>query len=172
MNNRKYVFDLDNTLIYTDKLNTISYNYALDKFGLPQIESSKRITRDTIFEKHPEINMTLKNKIIEAKQNYFIENLHITSPNRILLELLMILPRGKCILWTKANEKKVQEIMKFYKIEDEFKMILFSSKSDIALDLGKIYEAFECRLEQIMFFEDDKQIINKLRRVEARVISV
>jgi len=64
----RHVFDLDNTLIYTDSLNNDSYNYALKKLGLATINDCKRITRDVILSKYPEINSFQKNEIIELKQ--------------------------------------------------------------------------------------------------------
>ena len=34
----KYLFDLDETLIHSDSLNSDAYNYALEKCGYPWIE--------------------------------------------------------------------------------------------------------------------------------------
>lgn len=68
---KRYVFDLDNTLIYTDSLNNDSYNYALSLQGLAPINDCKRITRDIVFKKYPNLNNVQKNKIIELKQEYF-----------------------------------------------------------------------------------------------------
>lgn len=38
---KRHVFDLDNTLIYTDLLNNDSYNYALNLLGLATIVDCK-----------------------------------------------------------------------------------------------------------------------------------
>jgi len=78
---KRYIFDLDNTLVYTDSLNNDSYNYALKKLGLASINDCKRITRDVILSKYPELNSFQKNEIIELKQKYFMNNLKRTSPN-------------------------------------------------------------------------------------------
>lgn len=43
----KYLFDLDGTLIHSDVLNNDAYNYALEKFGYPQIISpERRLTKE------------------------------------------------------------------------------------------------------------------------------
>ncbi len=47
-----YIFDLDNTLIFTDDLNNLAYQNALMEYQLPIIESSKRITRKDIKNNH------------------------------------------------------------------------------------------------------------------------
>lgn len=63
----KYIFDLDDTLIYSTALNNDAYNYALEKFGYPRINTSKRLTR----EKLKFISSEKLKKIIEEKQKYF-----------------------------------------------------------------------------------------------------
>ena len=63
----KYIFDLDETLIQSTTLNNDAYNYALEKFGYPRINTSERITRE-------ELNFIpeeLLRKIIKEKQKYF-----------------------------------------------------------------------------------------------------
>ena len=62
----KYIFDLDETLIQSTTLNNDAYNYALEKFGYPRINTSERITRE-------ELNFIpeeLLRKIIKEKQKY------------------------------------------------------------------------------------------------------
>ena len=159
-------------MIYTDTLNNASYNHALGKYNLKLISDIKRITRDITFKKHPEINNTIKHRILKLKQSYFIENLNITIPNKDLLKLLVRQPRENCILWTSANELRVNEILKYYKIEKEFKVILFSPKLDVNLDLEKIYCFFGCELQQIIFFEDDQEVIKRLQKMEAEVVII
>lgn len=44
----KYLFDLDETLIHSDSLNSDAYNYALEKCGYPRIEDCLRLTRDSL----------------------------------------------------------------------------------------------------------------------------
>lgn len=169
---QKYVFDLDNTLVYTDILNNDSYNYALNILGLPEINNVKRITREVVFVKYPYISMTLRNDILELKQDYFKKNLHVTVPNNTLLKLLLMQKKANCILWTSANSNRVKETLKYYDIEEEFISVIFSKKQNIDLELEKIYKIFKCKLEQIIFYEDNKEIIKRLLELGANVVIV
>ena len=74
---RYYVFDLDNTLVFTDALNNEAYNFVLKKFGLSEIRNVERITREVVFQKYPEVEKW-KDEIIALKQNFFLNNLERT----------------------------------------------------------------------------------------------
>ena len=67
---RYYVFDLDNTLVFTDALNNEAYNFILKKFGLSEIQNVERITREVVFQKYPEVEKW-KDEIIVLKQKFF-----------------------------------------------------------------------------------------------------
>ena len=169
---KKYVFDLDNTLVYTNSLNNDSYNYALSILGLPGIDNIERITREIVFTKYPNISMTVRNEILKIKQEYFKNNLHRTVLNNILLKSLIMQKKEDCMLWTSANSDRVIEILKFYDIEKEFIGIIFGKKQNIDLELEKIYKMLKCKLEQITFYEDNKEVIRKLLELGANVIEI
>lgn len=169
---KRYVFDLDNTLIYTDALNNESYNYALKLLGLASIEDCKRITRNVVFNKYPELNNNQKNEIIELKQKYFASNLKQTIPNSSLLLFLEAQNVEMCMLWTSADETRVLVILEHYKIRNAFKKILFSNKFKVIQDIEKIREIFECDLEHLFFYEDNWIVIQDLKQLKLNVISV
>ena len=79
------VFDLDNTLIFTDSLNNEAYNYALKQLSFNTIHNYKRITRAVVFDRFPNISNENRNRIFELKQKYFIENLDQTTPNKSMM---------------------------------------------------------------------------------------
>ena len=117
---KKYVFDLDNTLIYTDSLNNDSYNYALKYQGLSHINKFKRITREIVFENYPNINKIQMCEIINLKCEYFINNLHITEVNESLVTLLRSQEKNDCILWTSAEERRARAILEYYNMNNLF----------------------------------------------------
>lgn len=169
---KRYVFDIDNTLIYTDSLNNDSYNYALNFLGLASIVDCKRITRDIVFSRYLDLNSIQKNKIIELKQKYFVNNLKETFPNKSLIRLLEDQDAEMCILWTSADETRVLAILDYYKIGNAFKKVLFSSKLEVSEDIVKICELLECGIEQLIFYEDNQRVILDLQRLNLNVISV
>lgn len=169
---KRYVFDLDNTLVYTDSLNNDSYNYALKKIGLATINDCKRITRDVILSKYPELNSFQKNEIIELKQKYFVNNLKRTSPNTSVVQVLQDQNVELCILWTSADEARVLAILEHYKIYNLFKKVLFSSKLEVVKDIEKICEILECGFEHLIFYEDNQRVIQDLHQLNLNVISV
>lgn len=169
---KKYVFDLDNTLIYTDKLNNDSYNYALKCQGLTPINNFKRITRETVFEQYKNINDTKKDQLIRLKNEYFINNLHLTNINELLINILKFQNKNNCILWTSANEHRAIAILEYYNINNFFKEILFTNKTDVLHDVEKICNLHRCNLNQLVFYEDNLTLIKELRRLNLNVIQV
>lgn len=168
----KYVFDLDNTLVYTDSLNNDSYNYALNRLGLTPINNCKRITRKIVFEKFTNLNDIQKNQIIELKQQYFINNLQKTVPNTALLQTLKTKNAESCLLWTSAYKTRVLAILEYYQICNEFKMLLFSNKVNVLQDVEKICALLQCRHEDLIFYEDNQKVIHELQRIKLKVIPV
>lgn len=169
---KKYVFDLDNTLVYTNSLNNDSYNYALSMLGLPKIYNIERITRETIFTRYPNISVDLRNEILETKQEYFKKNLDRTVLNSILLKLLLAQKKEDCLLWTSATEDRAMEILRFYGIEKEFIGMIFGEKENMYLELERICKILKCKLEQIIFYEDNEQVIIKLLDLGVNVVKV
>lgn len=168
----RYIFDLDNTLIYTNILNNNSYNYALQQQGLEPILDYERITRDIVFIKYPHLNNELKNKIIELKQEFFVNNIQDTRPNKTLFKTLKSHNNDYCVLWTSADEARVQALLEYYIISDDFKKILFSKKSNVLQDVERICELFGCKSEQLVFYEDNWETIKKLQEFNLKIISV
>lgn len=166
---KRHIFDLDNTLIYTDSLNNDSYNYALNLLGLASINECKRITRDVVFNKYPDLNSVKKNEIIELKQKYFVNNLKRTLPNISLLQVLEAQNIDLCILWTSADEARVLAILEHYKISNAFKKIIFSSKTEVMQDIEKICELLECSFEYLIFYEDNQRVVQILQQLKLNV---
>lgn len=169
---KRYVFDLDNTLIYTDSLNNDSYNYALELCELAPIKDCKRITRNVIFYRYPNLNNTQKNEIIKLKQEYFVKNLHFTEPNTSLLQVLRTQNADSCMLWTSADEPRVLAILEYYNIGNAFRKILYSNKVEVKKDVPTICELFDCDLEHLIFYEDNLRVIQDLQRLKVSAMHI
>lgn len=167
--NDRYVFDLDNTLIMTDELNNISYNYALAQFGMQPIETSTRITRSIVFANYPSLIDLQREKIIALKQNYFIDNINLTYLNTRLITLLRSKETAHCILWTSADEERVSALLRYYDLEKHFANIVYSEKRMLGDDINKICEVFNCNSASLLFFEDDAKIVKELKVLGQKV---
>lgn len=169
---QRYIFDLDNTLIYTDALNNDAYNYALKSVELASIEGYKRLTREVVFTKYPELNDAQKSEIIKNKQKYFVNNLELTTLNSSLLQILISQGPDKCLLWTSADKDRVLAILTYYKILNAFKKIIISNKAEGLPEIIRICEYLDCRLEHLNFYEDNQRVIQNLRRLQLNVIPI
>lgn len=159
-----YVFDFDNTLVFTDVLNNEAYNFVLKKFGLSEIRDVARLTRKIVFQRYPEVEKW-KDEIIELKQKFFLKHLERTLPSREFLQLV-ISGEGENILWTSAEEIRVFAVLKYYKITEKFKKVVFSKKTDVEKDVKEICRIFKCNKEELIFFEDNLKVIQELERLK------
>lgn len=73
----KHIFDLDNTLVYTNEANNDAYNMALIQFGMKPIEGVERITREIVFEKYSNLTDLQRYQIVKKSKNYFRWKKHI-----------------------------------------------------------------------------------------------
>lgn len=169
---KRYVFDLDNTLIYTDSLNNDSYNFALKCQGLSPINEVKRITRGIVFEKYPNLSKIEMCEIIDLKYEYFINNLNFTEVNEYLIALLKSQEKNNCILWTSAEERRAKAILEYYNMNNLFKHILFSKKIDILNDIEYICKLYTCESNQLLFYDDNLKLVKKLKSLNLNVIFV
>lgn len=93
--NNVFVFDMDNTLIKTDKANSLAYSKAISSvLGVNcNIENGKRFTRDELKELFPQLTQTQIDEIIDRKEKCFESYLSETELNNNLFSLLKRLHR-------------------------------------------------------------------------------
>ena len=130
-----YFIDLDDTLVNTTPLNNDAYNYALEKYGYPRINSDKRITRGNLKIKPSELS-----KIIYEKQNYFCLpwlNYRVVV-NQKLLNILKNNPKDDCYIWTKADKKRAYAVIKQCRLSKYFNGIIFDDKKNLDYPLTRL----------------------------------
>lgn len=107
--NNVFVFDMDNTLIKTDKANSLAYSEAISSvLGVNcNIENGKRFTRDELKELFPQLTQTQIDEIIDRKEKCFESYLSETELNNNLFSLLKRLHREghHTILLTNCHSK-------------------------------------------------------------------
>lgn len=158
-----YVFDLDNTIAYTDMLNSLSYKKALHNYG--KLLTNSRITRELVVEKFPSLSKNELSKIISLKQDFFSSNLDLITVNQNLIQLINKTSKDQCILWTSADSDRALAILKYLKIEDQFSHIIFSEKDNVAADMNKIISAKNCNIKNLHVYEDNEVTIRELEKI-------
>lgn len=170
MKMKRFIFDLDNTLIYTNLLNNRAYNYALSKLNLKPINGIIRLTKSIVFS-HYRLTEEEKDKILYFKKEFYLRNLKYTRPNVELISILKEQKREHCILWTSADEWRVLLLLKYYGINNSFKEIIYSEKINIEEELKKISCIFECGLKELIICEDNENIVNEILRLKINVMN-
>lgn len=168
----KYVFDLDNTLIYSDNLNNESYNYALKQFGLSEVWGSERVTRRTVAILHPKLSVEQLEKIISVKQQYFAAHLEKTKINDKLSNLLKSVNSENCVLWTSAQDRRVFELLNYYKLSDSFAFKIFSDKSNLQMDVALICRSLDCNPAELIFFDNDSHMRERLEQLNMNLYTL
>ena len=164
----KYLFDLDETLIHSDSLNSDAYNYALEKCGYPRIEDCLRLTRDSL----QFIPASDLKKIIRIKQNYLTRS---WLPYRIVLNtalLQRIRGYGKknCYLWTSASKQRALSVLRRCKLKHFFNRILFDKKTNISASMQKLKGQFHS--DKFIIFENDPTLFeNHHIQIMERIVS-
>ncbi len=167
-----HIFDLDNTLIYTNQLNSDSYNYALTKLGLVPIVSCSRVTRKVVLNHYPFLDKHQQAKLIQLKQAYFIKHINKAELNLHLHGVLHSHSSEFCVLWTSAEKERVLPLLEHYQLQCAFAEIIYSSKDNVRRDVEKICQRFSCTSEQLLFYEDNPVIIEVLRSLGQTVMPV
>lgn len=122
--NNVFVFDMDNTLIKTDKANSLAYSEAISSvLGVNcNIENGKRFTRDELKELFPQLTQTQIDEIIDRKEKCFESYLSETELNNNLFSLLERLHREghHTILLTNSHSKRAISLCNFYNLTKYF----------------------------------------------------
>lgn len=168
-----YIVDVDNTLVFTDQLNTAGYVYALDYVGLePSATIPDRITKNVVREWYPKLTEQELDRITFYKQSYVRTHLEQTTLNPEMDHLLKVQGRNRCALWTAANAERVQLLLDFHNIT-EYKAIRFSDKStgDVVHAIQDFCSLFQCEPQDLCFYDDDPGVIQRLLDYDVSVIA-
>ena len=168
----KYIVDLDNTLVYTDNLNSESYNYALKAMGYHPIRTKNRITRETILKKYSSVSKEIMLQLINLKQQYFIENVDKLVINEDMFKFLKEQGFENCALWTSANKDRANAILKNLNILDFFVVVRFTNKLNIREEISYFEKIFNCSKSDLCFIEDNQKLINRLRKMKLQTINI
>lgn len=166
----KYIFDLDNTLVFTDQANNVVYNEALERAGLSPLQVEGRITRGTVRATYPQLSRSQFDQIVAEKQAAFSPAL--TWVNRPLLERAANWGRENCLVWSSADRARAISLMEYHGLWAYFFDVCFSPKRDVCQELKKILRRYSISQEDVVIFEDDVLHIAALQDSGIQIVKV
>lgn len=168
-----HIVDVDNTLVFTDELNTAGYVHALACVDLEPRKVVPRITREIVQEWYPQLTKGEVMHITRLKQDYVERHLEVSQLNESVARVLVTYGSERCALWTAANPERVRMLLRYHKITD-YRAIRFSNKTedDVAHAVQDFCVLFGCEPEELCFHEDNPEVINYLRKLGLTVMAV
>lgn len=161
--NNIFVFDLDNTLIKTDKANNLAYADAI-RLVLGQnnvITSDRRFTRNDLRNLFPSLSQIQLENIISHKERFFKSYIGETVLNINLFEILKQLHCKGChtILLTNSHSWRAVQLCSYYNLSQYFVQQFFhedclenkySFLKSLGYDLRSVilYENDECPIQE------------------------
>ena len=122
--NNVFVFDMDNTLIKTDKANNLAYSEAIRSVLSVNcnIEIGKRFTRNELKDLFPQLTQTQIDEIIDRKEKSFESYLNETELNNNLFSILKCLHQEghHTILLTNCHSGRAISLCNFYDLTKYF----------------------------------------------------
>ena len=163
------ICDIDNTLLFTDKLNNKAYIYAAKilKIQLPDVVlNAPRITAS--------INNSTFEKLQDKKLNYFLGHLEQIKINQKLLN--EIKENSDFIyLWTSSNERRALAECCMLKIPFD-ELISFDKKNSSVKVLRKMIFGIMAKIKissvDIIVYDDDENFLNKIAQLGVKTVLV
>lgn len=172
-----FIFDLDNTLVYTDSANNMAYKEAIQVvMNINYITSdNKRITRIELPNMLPECSHEQFSKIILYKEKVYPKYFSQTTLNTNLLKLLILLHTNRCetILLTESRRNRAIALCEYHGLMKYFSHCFFlenyngKSKYCFLSELG--INAADC----VLFENGKKHIqIDSIKIPESNIIQI
>ena len=168
-----HIVDVDNTLVFTDELNTAGYVHALACTALEPRKVVPRITREIVQEWYPQLSEYDLVHIATLKQSYVESHLDMSQLNSSVARVLSTYGSERCALWTAANPERIRMLLRHHMVTD-YRAIRFSNKTenDISHAVQDFCVLFDCEPEELCFHEDNPEVINHLRKLGMTVMAV
>ena len=156
--NSIFVFDMDNTLIKTDKANNLAYSEAISSvLGVNyNIENEKRFTRNELKELFPQLTQTQINEIIDYKEKCFESYLYETELNNNLFSILKCLHQEghHTILLTNCHSGRAISLCNLYNLTKYFVQRFFNE--DCIDNKYTLLKSLGYDLQNVVLYENDE----------------
>ncbi len=137
------IFDLDGTLVDTDRANLLSYKDAIQQIMKIDINlslySNQRFTREILKNIVPRLSNMKYNEIIALKNNLFDKYLNETKLNCITFEILQEYSGiNTVVLSTNSHKERAIKVLKFHNIFDKFTYKFYKDDIKLTRDINKL----------------------------------
>lgn len=177
MKNKLIICDIDNTLLFTDKLNSKSYIEAAKKLNICLPESVinvPRITASLISRHINNIDDATLDALQKEKLNYFLNHLEEIEINNKLLNEINKKSNYLC-LWTASNKQRALAECKALGIIFE-KIIFFNKNTADTETLNRIFSAIVVKYKvnnaDIEVYDDDEKFLKKVKELRYKTILI
>jgi len=162
------LFDLDGTLIHTDKANFLSYQEAIRIIKGLDIrflyKSKFRFTRKSLYDTIPLLKKEEYQKIIKLKRSLYNKYLNQTKINNIILETIKKFSKtNKIILVTNSSKKRAISILKYHGLINLFDYKFFKEdyKNKQINKFKYVLEFLKLNPIKVIIFENEEIEIKK-----------
>lgn len=156
-----FIFDLDNTLIKTDKANNLAYAEAIRLVMGKEytIDPDKRFTRNELKKFFPSLSHIQFENIITHKERVFESYIDETFLNKNLLEILKRLHRkGElAILLTNCHSRRAIQLCSYYNLSQYFVQHFYYE--DCLGDKYSFLKSLGYDLQSVVLFENDEDVL-------------
>lgn len=156
--NNVFAFDMDNTLIMTDRANNIAYSEAISSvMGVKfDICDSERFTRNQLKTLFPELTQSKFCEIVARKEICFTSHLQETELNHNLFNKLKQLygEGGHTILLTNSHSARAINLCNYYNLTKYFARRFF--REDCLDNKYSLLKNLGYDLENVVLFENEK----------------
>lgn len=156
--NNVFVFDMDNTLIKTNKANNLAYSEAISLvLGVKSgIDLGGRFTRNKLKATFPDLTETQFSEIVACKEKCFKSYIKETELNQNLFRLLKLLhqERHHTILLTNSHSGRAISLCNYYNLTKYFVQRFFHE--DCIDNKYTLLKSLGYDLQNVVLYENEE----------------
>lgn len=153
-----YIFDLDNTLIYSDYANNAAYKEAVQDVLHTDLEiCGARITRADIAANFPQLSSVQMSEIVAEKEKLYAKYIGKTWLNVALLTMLkhLYVNNKRTILLTYSGKKRADNLLEFYGLSHIFTEKYYKEDFGKTSKYHFATDVLDIRPKNIVLFENE-----------------
>ncbi|AZA90548.1 Uncharacterised protein [Chryseobacterium nakagawai] len=157
-------FDMDDTLIYTNFANYLSYYEAIKrvvttKINIPSYNPKERFNRNNIYSFLPNLNPSQYKDIINVKKQIYPQYLCETILNTTIADILKLYYNtNRIVLVTNSSKERAKKTLEYHKISNLFTEKIYQEELE-RKDINKYKNAIntlKIKPSSILVFENEK----------------